>query len=71
MAVVRGISLPGSSFACQRRGADKLSGDDNAGRSINVRMLHFALSMRMGTLILCRTLVAVVPRNMSARKRWP
>src|ERR1019366_6710290 len=36
-----------------------------------MRMIHFALSMRMGTLILCRTLVAVVPRNMSARKRWP
>ena len=37
----------------------------------NQRVSHFALSMRTGTLILCRTLVAVAPRNMSARKRWP
>ena len=36
-----------------------------------LRMSHFALSRRTGTLILCRTLVAVVPRNKSARKRWP
>ena len=36
-----------------------------------MRIGHFALSMRMGTLILCRTLLAVLPRNKSARRRWP
>ena len=32
---------------------------------------HFARSSRTGALMLCCTRLAVVPRNTSARKRWP
>ena len=32
---------------------------------------HFARSKSTGTLMLCWTRLAVVPRNKSARKRWP
>src|SRR3954464_8505206 len=33
--------------------------------------LHFALSSSTGTLTLCCTRLAVVPKNRSAKKRWP